>query len=99
MDDAWEAAWGVIQQGQNLLGATACDLIRELIGHPSYYSPDVYWSQAVLHLAVALRDGEDCGFALHDALLESGHPLVAAHFREEPHRKNCWARDLLFRRE
>jgi hypothetical protein len=32
-------------------------------------------------MAVAY-DGQDCAFALHDALLEAGHAELAEHFRE-----------------
>jgi hypothetical protein len=40
--------------------------------------------------------GEACHFALHDALLEAGHPELAEHFREEKdHPKGCWVVDLI----
>lgn len=38
---------------------------------------------AVVSLAVALRSGEDCAFALHDALQEAGHPDLADHFTKQ----------------
>ena len=70
LEVAWEATWGVIQQAQNLLGAAACELLRHSIGNPfrPYLAPD-HWPTAVFQLASASSDGQDCGFALHDALL------------------------------
>jgi hypothetical protein len=35
---------------------------------------------AVVTLAQAFKASEDCGFALHDALLEAGYPGPASHF-------------------
>jgi len=37
-------------------------------------------SAACIHLAEAMYAGEDCGFALHDALLEQGAAALAEHF-------------------
>jgi len=37
---------------------------------------------SVTTLAESLRAGDDCGFALHDALQEAGHPDIAEHFSE-----------------
>jgi hypothetical protein len=43
--------------------------------------------------------GADATFALHDALLEAGHPDLAAHFQAEQwHPKGCWVVDLLLGR-
>lgn len=39
------------------------------------------WSPEVVRLAEAYIDGQDCGFALHDALLEAGKPELAELFR------------------
>jgi hypothetical protein len=53
-------------------------------------------SSTVTQLAESLYAGEDCAFALHDALLEAGHAELAQHFREEKwHPKGCWALDLI----
>jgi len=44
--------------------------------------------------------GEDCSFALHDALLEAGRPELAEHFAKELwHPKGCSVVDLLLRKE
>jgi hypothetical protein len=41
-------------------------------------------------------NGADATFALHDALLEAGHPDLAEHFQAEQwHPKGCWVVDLL----
>jgi hypothetical protein len=52
----------------------------------------------VVRLAEALYAGADCGFALHDALLEIGYTDLAEHFREPCHPKGCWAVDLILGR-
>jgi hypothetical protein len=55
-----------------------------------------HWPSTVIQLLESLLAGEDCGFALHDALLEAGHTELAQHFREEQwHPKGCWALDLI----
>ncbi|OAI40993.1 hypothetical protein AYO40_00495 [Planctomycetaceae bacterium SCGC AG-212-D15] len=77
------------------------ELLRHIIGnlfHP-YPTPD-HWPSTVVQLAQALYNGEDCGFALHDALLEAGHPELANHFKEEQgHPKGCWVVDLILGKE
>lgn len=41
------------------------------------------WPGVVSQLAEALYRGENCAFALHDALLEAGCPSLAEHFAGE----------------
>jgi hypothetical protein len=54
------------------------------------------WPASVVSLAEAVYNGADATFALHDALLESGFPDLAAHFQAEQwHMKGCWAVDLI----
>jgi hypothetical protein len=49
-----------------------------------------------VQLAESLYAGQDCAFALHDALLEAGHAELAEHFRQEKsHPKGCWAIDVI----
>jgi len=43
------------------------------------------WPSTVVHLATAYLSGEECGFALHDALLETGMPEIADVFRAPDH--------------
>lgn len=38
------------------------------------------WPTDVVRLARALRAGEDCAFAMRDALLDAGFPELAEHF-------------------
>jgi hypothetical protein len=71
-------------------------LLRHIVGNPfCVYRAPTPWTSAVIKLAEAQYAGEDCSFALHDALLESGFPDLAAHFMEQGHPKGCWAVDLL----
>jgi hypothetical protein len=54
------------------------------------------WPSTVVQLAESLCAGQDCAFALHDALLEAGHAELAEHSREEKsHPQGCWAVDLV----
>lgn len=93
MEDAWEAAWNMARQAQNLLGSAASDVLREIVAYPRHSSPTSdHFSQAVVQLAHALHGGRDCGFALHDALLKEGHAGLAKHFRKrKTHSKECSA--------
>jgi hypothetical protein len=42
------------------------------------FAPPVYGVTIYFRLADAVHNGADATFALHDALLESGHPELAA---------------------
>jgi hypothetical protein len=48
------------------------------------------WSLTIVQLARAYLNGEECGFALHDALLETGRPEVADVFRTPDHPRRFW---------
>jgi hypothetical protein len=50
-----------------------------------------YWPATVVQLAEAVCDGQDCSFALHDALLDAGHTELAEHFRkpEDPRQRSA----------
>jgi hypothetical protein len=66
-----------------------------------------HWPATVVQLAEALYQGQDCSFALHDALLEAGHAELASHFQQQrqhpkdyralsgQHVRGCWALALL----
>jgi len=72
------------------------DLLRHIIGNPLRpYPAPPSWPSAVIELAEATYAGEDCSFALHDALLEAGHPELAEHFKDKDHPKGCFAVDLI----
>jgi hypothetical protein len=73
------------------------DCLRDVLGNPfrPYRTPPA-WPSTVVQLAESLYAGQDCAFALHDALLEAGHAELAEHFREETwHPKGCWVVDLI----
>jgi len=81
--------------------AAQAHLLRHIIGNPfrPYHIPD-HWPSTTVQLAQTLYNCQDCSFALHDALLEAGHPELAKHFQEEHlHPKGCWVMDLLLGKE
>jgi len=59
-----------------------------------------HWPNDVALLAEAMANEHDCGFALHDALLESGHDALAEHFADHGvhwgrGRWQCWVLALI----
>jgi hypothetical protein len=70
-------------------------LLRHIVGNPFQAAPDASFGSSAVQLADAIYSGQDCSFALHDALLEAGHAELAEHFREPYHPKGCWALDLI----
>jgi hypothetical protein len=74
-----------------------CSVLHHIIGNPFRpYPAPASWPSTVVQLAESLYAGQDCAFALHDALLEAGHAELAEHFREEKsHAKGCWVVDLI----
>ena len=74
-----------------------CRLLHHVLGNPFRpYPAPPSWPSTVVQLAESLYDGQDCAFALHDALLEAGHAELAEHFWQETwHPKGCWAMDLI----
>jgi hypothetical protein len=76
------------------------DLLGEIIGNPFAVPTERgSWPAIVITLAQALERGEDCHFALHDALLEAGHSELAEHFRTPNHPRGCWGVDFLLGKE
>jgi hypothetical protein len=73
------------------------DMLRCIVGNPFRPVPDsLSPTTTVVELAQSVSAGTECGFALHDALLESGRADLAGHFaREQWHPKGCWAVDLI----
>jgi len=73
------------------------ELLRHLVGNPFRASAGPrHFSATARELARALAVGQDCGFALHDALLEDGNTELAKHFRQPgPHPEGCWALQLI----
>src|SRR5262249_40753767 len=86
----WLATGSPEKQNQQLA------LLRDILGNPYRSLPNgPHWPLSVIDLAAALYQGQDCAFALHDALLEAGHAELAEHFRQETwHPKSCWVVDL-----
>jgi hypothetical protein len=72
-------------------------VLRHIFGNPFRpYPAPPSWPATVVQLAESLYAGQDCAFALHDALLEAGHAELAEHFRQETwHPKGCWVVDLI----
>ena len=72
------------------------NLVRHILGNPFHlYRAPLSWPPAVVSLAGAVYCGS-ATFGLHDTLLESGHPDLAAHFREQEwHPKGCHVVDLI----
>jgi hypothetical protein len=75
--------------------------LRHVVGNPFRpYPAPPSWPSSVVTLAEAIYAGEDCSFALRDALLEAGHPELAEHFAKEAwHPKGCWVVDLVLGKE
>jgi hypothetical protein len=72
------------------------DLKRHIRGNPFHrYRAPVAWPSSVVQPAAAMYQGQDCSFALRDALLETGHPDLAEHFAEKDHPMGCWAVDTI----
>ena len=71
-------------------------LLHDFVGNPFRPYPIASWPTPIMQLADALYNGQDCGFALHDALLEADHAELAEHFRAEQwHPKGCWVLDVI----
>ena len=73
------------------------NLLRHIVGNPFRpYPAPTSWPSSAMQLAESLYGGQDCAFALHDALLEAGHTGLAEHFRQEQwHPKGCWVVDMI----
>lgn len=88
-DPAWstEAASAAIREW----------LLRDIFGNPFQALPPLPEMPAnVCNLAESLYAGEECVFALHDALLEGGQVELAEHFGGDAwHPKGCWALDQI----
>jgi hypothetical protein len=76
--------------------AAQVTLVHHIFGNPFRpITPIVALPSAISALAAALYAGQDCAFALHDALLDAGHIELAEHFCAHEHPRGCWALDLL----
>jgi hypothetical protein len=96
---AWDRVDSVRQEALAVERVEQAKLLREIAGNPFRpLMPREPLPLTVVQLAESLYAGEDCAFALHDALLEAGHTELAEHFREPKHPKGCWALDLILER-
>lgn len=76
--------------------ARRASLVREIFGNPfRVIYQQVPFPAIIVRLADASYAGEDCSFALRDALLEAGNAWLADHFKDKDHPKGCWALDLI----
>lgn len=107
-ENAWAGAWNVVSdvrafgneaslpdwRRESVRQAT---ILRHLFGNPFRpYPPPAHWPTDVVQLGEAVYGGADASFALADALLETGHPDLAEHFRsEQAHPKGCWVLDMV----
>ena len=83
------------QAREELIAAVHADVVRHIIGNPFRQYP-ASWPSTVVELTRSFEAGQDCAFALHDAVLEAGHAELAEHFREEQwHPKGCFAMDAI----
>jgi hypothetical protein len=87
--DPWALAEQAERHGQ-------AELLREIIGNPFSADNGERFPPVARSLAEALAAGEPAHFAMHDALLEAGHYLLAVHFREPDHHpQGCLALDFI----
>lgn len=93
-ETAWVSRGNIIRASR--VGQNVEPYTRELLATWPPYTMPPSWPTAVVHLAEAVYSGADASFALHDALLEAGHPDLAQHFQEETwHPKGCWVVDMI----
>ena len=112
IENAWDAAWGVVREGANLLGSVPCDLMRDLLGiHFALWSSTHLGCRGkeVLFagLAQAIYDDRQRHYdsmpILSDALEGGGLHVtldILTHCREPgEHVRGCWVVDALLGRE
>lgn len=89
----WHSVEGAV--GVDGFGSGAVvDLAQAMYADRAYSRP--VSRSTIQHPRQCSYAGGDVAFALADALLEAGHPELAAHLRGEAwHPKGCWVVDLL----
>jgi hypothetical protein len=95
--NAWDCAFWAYRALPKRAEHEVVGLLRHIMGNPyGRVNVPAGLPTAVTHLAESLYSGTDCSFALHDALLEAGHPELAEHFaKEQWHPKGCWVLDVM----
>src|SRR5262245_10046591 len=99
-EDDKTAAWARFDAERDMAKAAhsgeLAGLLREIVGNPFGPREVTSYPLTVVQLAQALYDGDDCGFALADALEEANRPELAEHFRRgEGQPKGCWGVDVI----
>jgi hypothetical protein len=91
------ATWNVARKSaQTQEEAEQAALLRHIFGNPFQPWPaPLRYSPIIVTLAEALYAGEDCAFALADALEEAGEGELAEHFRAPDHPRGCWVLDRI----
>lgn len=75
-------------------------MVHHIFGNPFRPFPaPASWPATVTALAEALHNGEECHYALADALMETGQLKFAEHFKQTWHPKGCWAMDVILGKE
>lgn len=104
-ENAYEASYGAIQDGTDLMGSSAADLIRDIFGNP-FYPPafDPTWrTPEVIALAYSIYDDPSTALwpSLATALENAGCQDVRmlTHCRGGQHVRGCWVIDLLLDKE
>jgi hypothetical protein len=82
------------QVSEDLYQAVITGIVAAANAFCPFSLPDA-WPITVIELAKSLKDGADCAFALHDALIESGCSEIAEHFESREHPTKCWALNLI----
>lgn len=94
--EAWGLFESVLEADFRAHRRRQADVLREIVGDPFTAPKPDDWPLTVCQLAEALHAGEDCAFALHDALLDMGRTDLAEHFQPGgKHPPGCWAIDLI----
>lgn len=90
--------WMEWESARDSKRAETARLFRHILGNPYRpYPARTSWPSSVVALAQTFYNGDPVAFALHDALLDAGHPDLAEHFRgpNEWHPRGCFALDIL----
>ncbi|MBY0527177.1 MAG: hypothetical protein K2R98_27525 [Gemmataceae bacterium] len=97
---AWAHCDATAAEARAAEQALQAELLREIVGNPfDPPEPLAACAYTIVQLAEAMYAGEDCAFALHDALLEAGDERLAEHFRAPEHPRGCWAMDLILSKD
>lgn len=93
---AWDRYESILAAAFQARRQRQADMLREIVGDPFTSPPADDWPLTVCQLAETMHAGEDCAFALHDALLDMGRSDLAEHFQPgSEHPLGCWAVDLI----